>query len=158
MEGAGDGASGPIHSPSSLAIANGVLVVAYFGLAAQFFLLRFGRRGSGYFVLFLFLAWVVPLILGVITLVGQPGNSGPSQYLFALSPVVGLGLGSGVWMGVGNSLLGVEAAAITPSLLYTFVFNSLLEGAQRRVRRTVLATAARPNQPAEIRGQVEAAS
>ncbi|MGO9598595.1 MAG: hypothetical protein ACLP7Q_11450 [Isosphaeraceae bacterium] len=158
VEGAGDGASGPIYSPSSLGIANGVLVVVYFGLAAQFFLLRFGRRGSGYFVLFLFLAWVVPLILGVITLVGQPGNSGPSQFLFALSPVVGLSLGSGVWMGVGNSLLGVEAAAITPSLLFTFVFNSLLEGAQRRVQRTVLATAARPNPPPEIRGQAEAAS
>ena len=59
----------PIQASFPLAIANGVLVVAYFGLALQFFLLRFGRRGAGLLALFLFLAWVVPLILGSITLV-----------------------------------------------------------------------------------------
>ena len=49
-----------------LAIATGVLVVAYFGLALQYFLLRFGGRGRMYFALFLFLAWVVPLVAGTI--------------------------------------------------------------------------------------------
>ena len=36
----------PVREGYPLAIANGVLVVAYFGLALQFFLLRFGRRGT----------------------------------------------------------------------------------------------------------------
>ena len=44
-----------------LAIAAGVLVVAYFGLAHQYFALRFGGRCKIYFTLFLFLAWIVPL-------------------------------------------------------------------------------------------------
>jgi hypothetical protein len=158
LKGAGNGAFGPMHSAFPLSIANGVLVVAYFGLAAQFFLLRFGRRGISYFALFLFLAWVVPLIVGVITMFGQPGNSGPTQFLIALSPIAGLTLSSGLGMGAGNHLLGVKAAAITPSLLYTFVFSNLLTGARRRVQRTVLATAARSSQsqPAEPRRQMQA--
>jgi hypothetical protein len=150
VESSGDGTRGSIFVTYPLAIANGVLVVAYFGLAAQFFLLRFGRRGSSFLALFLFLAWIVPLILGVITMFDQSGEFAPSKFLFALSPVTGLTLSSGVAMGVGNQLLGVKAAAITPSLLYTFVFNSLLTGARRRVQRAVLATAARPSQPAAV--------
>ena len=57
-----------VSSPGNfpLAIAIGVLVVAYFGLAIQYFLLRFGRRGATYFALFLFLAWLVPLVAGTI--------------------------------------------------------------------------------------------
>ena len=35
--------------------------------------------------------------------------------------------------------MGVEAAAITPSLLYTFVFNNLVTVARRRVQKAVLA-------------------
>ena len=49
-----------------LAIAAGVLVVAYFGLAHQYFALRFGGRSRIYFGLFLFLAWLVPLVAGMI--------------------------------------------------------------------------------------------
>ena len=61
--GAGQAAASGVGSSSGnfpLAIAIGVLVVAYFGLAHQYFLLRFGRRGATYFALFLFLAWLVP--------------------------------------------------------------------------------------------------
>jgi hypothetical protein len=156
LRGDGNGALGPVHSAFPLAIANGVLVVAYFGLAAQYFLFRFGRRGSSYLALFLFLAWVVPLILGIIAMLGQPGDSGLAQIFLALSPVAGLSLGSGVLSSGQESLLGIQAAAITPSLLYTFVFNSLLDGARRRAGRAVLTAAARPNKPAEIRRQMQA--
>ena len=34
--------------------------------------------------------------------------------------------------------MAVEAAAITPSLLFTFVFNNLVTVARRRVQRAVL--------------------
>ena len=34
--------------------------------------------------------------------------------------------------------MAVEAAAITPSLLYTFVFNNLVTVARRRVQKAVL--------------------
>jgi hypothetical protein len=138
LGGPGAGSSGPVKDAYPLAIANGVLVVAYFGLAHQFFQLRFGKRGSNYLALFLFLIWGVPLVVGTISLFANFMNSGPSQILYALSPVAGLGLASGVGEGAGTSLMGVEAAAITPSLLYTFVFNGLVTAARRRVQKAVL--------------------
>ncbi len=122
-----------------LAIANGVLVVAYFGLAHQFFQLRFGRRGSNFMGLFLFLIWGVPLLLGTITLFANHMNSSMAQILYAFSPVAGLGLSTGVGDVSENSRMAVEAAAITPSLLYLFVFNNLVTIARRRVQKAVLA-------------------
>jgi hypothetical protein len=120
-----------------LAIANGVLVVGYFGLAHQFFLLRFGRRGGSFFALFLFLTWVVPLVIGTIILFSHFNNSGPSQTIYALSPLAGVGLATGI--GEGSYLFWIQAAAITPSLLYAFVFNGLVTAARRRVARAVAA-------------------
>ena len=138
LGGPAGGSSGPMREAFPLAIANGVLVVAYFGLAHQFFQLRFGRRGSNFLALFLFLIWGVPLVVGTITLFANFMNSGPSQVIYALSPVAGLGLATGGGESAGTSLMAVEAAAITPSLLYTFVFNNLVTAARRRVQRAVL--------------------
>jgi hypothetical protein len=138
----------PVREAYSLAIANGVLVVAYFGLAHQFFQLRFGRRGANLFALFLFLTWVVPLLAGTIILLANFGNSGPAQIIYALSPIVGIGLATGIGEGAGTSLLAVEAAAITPSLLYTFVFNGLVTAASRRVQRRVAAGIAKARETA----------
>ena len=119
----------PLREGYPLAIANGVLVVAYFGLAHQFFQIRFGRRGASIFALFLFLTWVVPLLVGTITLFANYMNPAPSQIVYALSPIAGLGLSAGG--GNTESLMAIEAAAITPSLLYTFVFNVLLGSARK---------------------------
>jgi hypothetical protein len=130
-----------------LAVANGVLIVAYFGLAHQFFQLRFGRRGASLFGLFLFLTWVVPLLVGCITLFSNFVDPLPSQVVFALSPIVGLGLSAGG--AHGENLMPVEAAAITPSLLYTFVFNGLVGAARRRVQRAVLAGIEKTKKDAE---------
>ncbi len=51
----------------TLAIAVGVLVVAYFGLAYQFFALVAPKRPGSVMFLFLFFAWIVPLLAGAIT-------------------------------------------------------------------------------------------
>ncbi len=144
----GAGISSPVKAAFPLAIANGVLVVAYFGMAHQFFQLRFGRRGSNYFALFLFLVWGVPLVVGTILLFANFMNSGPAQIIYALSPVAGLGLSTGLGGGAGASFMGVEAAAITPSLLYTFVFNNLVTAARRRVQKAVLVSIANTTQVA----------
>lgn len=146
------GGSGSSREAFPLAIANGVLVVAYFGLAHQFFQLRFGRRGSNFLALFLFVIWGVPLVVGTISLFANLMNSGPAQIICALSPVAGLGLATGV-ADPGTSLMGVEAAAITPSLLYTFVFNNLVTMARRRVQKAVLVGIEKTKQAA---GQVAA--
>jgi hypothetical protein len=53
-----------------LGVAMGVLVVGYFGLAMQYFFLAFGARGKMYFGLFLFLAWILPMVAGTIFMFG----------------------------------------------------------------------------------------
>ena len=63
----------PRRGSFPLALAAAVLTVAYFGLAFQFFLLRFAERGGMYFALFLFVAWLLPLVAGSI----QSMASGP---------------------------------------------------------------------------------
>jgi len=134
--------AGPVMSTFPLAIASGVLVVAYFGLALQFFLLRFGGRGMMYFGLFLFLAWILPMVAGTISLMASiPMNSNhPSQIVYSLSPVAGLGL-TAAGAPQANVARGIQAATITPALLFTFVFNSLLVAARRRVYKAFVTAA-----------------
>lgn len=117
-----------------LAIATGVLVVAYVGLAYQYCTIRFGRRGMTYFALFLFLAWLVPLVAGtVMAMASMRGDIGvPGAVLFGMTPISGIGM---VAAGTGEESLQIasQGSAITPALLFTFVFNSLLISARRRV-------------------------
>ncbi|AMV36773.1 hypothetical protein [Planctomyces sp. SH-PL62] len=125
----------PTRGGFPLAVANGVLVVAYFGLACQYFLIRFGRRASNYFGLFLFVAWVLPLILGVITIVSignvMNGDARPAM-IFSATPLVGIIAASGAFENDAGS--GPATVAITLSLLFTFVFNMLYTKAVRRAR------------------------
>jgi hypothetical protein len=135
-----------------LALATGVLVVAYFGLALQFFLLRFAGRGRMYFALFLFLVWLLPLVGGMIQVlaVGGPGGSGEraqaGYYFFSISPLAGIAMTAAI--GDEAYRYEIQAAAITPALLFTFVFNSLLITARRRVLKAVLIAAAKTKEPA----------
>ncbi len=122
----------------SLATATAVLVVGYLGLALQFFMLQFGRRGPTYFTLFVFFAWLLPLIAGAIlassSTVNRPG--GASVLILNLSPVVGIG-----FLAIPSSdyapsfVRGAQACAFTPAALFLFVFGSLLTMAQRGANR-----------------------
>jgi hypothetical protein len=124
-----------------LALAAAVLTVAYFGLAVQYFQLRFARRGPMYFGLFLFIIWILPLLAGAIqAMASGPGRSGEtSAPIFALSPIAGIGMTAAI----GDQALAysVQGATLTPILLFTFVFNYLLVDARRRVMRSVFAAA-----------------
>jgi hypothetical protein len=127
-----------------MGIAMSVLVVAYFGLAMQFFALQFAARGKMYFGLFLFLAWVLPMIAGTIFMfASMPRDaSKPGQIIYSLSPIAGIAMSA--ISGNGNEpsfTKWVQGAAITPSLFYTFIFNSLLTGARRRLHKSFLARA-----------------
>jgi hypothetical protein len=133
-----------------LAIAIGVLVVAYFGLAHQYFLLNFGGRGKTYFALFLFLAWLLPLVSGTILAMssGSGNVDARSQVVYSLSPIPGIGMVAAP----GSQGKSVQGAAITPPLLFTFVFNSLLTSARRRAYKhflTATGTNGRDDPPAE---------
>ena len=59
-------------------------------------------------------------------------DSGPSQIIYALAPLRGSPCPRVPGGTPRLSLMAVEAAAITPSLLYTFVFNNLVTVARRR--------------------------
>ncbi len=128
-----------------LAIAIGVLVVAYFGMALQYFLIRFGRRGVTYFALFLFLAWLVPLVTGtVLAMASMRGDVGAeSQILFSLSPIPGIGMVASATDLTSRAV--IQGPAVTPALLFTFVFNSLLISARRRAYKAFLSSTGQTN-------------
>jgi hypothetical protein len=138
-------ASSSVAASLPLAIALGVLVVAYFGLAHQYFSLQFGGRSKIYFTLFLFIAWLMPLVAGVIAAMASLSSTsnagGGSSILFSLSPVAGIGTSAAVGRAERNSM-AMQAAAIMPALLFTFVFNTLLVTARRLAYRRFLASAA----------------
>ncbi|OJW12356.1 MAG: hypothetical protein BGO49_21100 [Planctomycetales bacterium 71-10] len=121
--------------PHSVAYAT--IVAAYFGLGLQYFLLRFGRRSANFFGLFLFVAWVLPLILGVVTIlaVGPPGNDPRPPLIFSATPIVGIAATSDVFEDAAGP--GPALVAFTLALLFAFVFNTLYIKAVRRVRHAV---------------------
>ncbi len=137
----------------SLPIAIGVLVVAYFGLALQYFQLRFGKRGTTFFALFLFAAWLLPLVCGAISLASvsrswAPGSSLDvwSPALAALSPIFGIAVSAGA--GVGGETSGhqaVKAAALFPALSLALLFNNLVTSIRRKIEKEL-----HPEQPSEI--------
>ena len=132
-------ASQPNMGSFPLAIAAGVLVVAYFGLAHQYFVLRFGGHGKMYLMLFLFLAWILPLVAGTIVLLGSISSSSQgekaTQVIISLSPLAGITL-TAFGDDPAPPFEGIRAAVITPALLYTFIFHSLLVSARRRVYKS----------------------
>jgi len=124
----------------SLPIAIGVFVVAYFGLALQYFQLRFGKRGTTFLALFLFAAWVLPLVVGMIAVAGGGAGPGSAQavvgaVLASLSPVAGIALSAGL----ANMLphQAIQAAALMPAIAFAFLFNNLVVRARRRIDREV---------------------
>ena len=124
-----------------LAIAVSVLVVAYFSLAHQYFLLNFGARGKTYFALFLFLAWLVPLVGGTVLAMSTNNGDGgaESQVVFSLSPVPGIGMVAAPAR-AGLYPMAVQGPAISLPLLFLFVFNNLLVSARRRAYKTFQAS------------------
>ncbi len=124
-----------------LATAMGVLVVGYFGLALQFFLLRFAGAGRMYFSLFLFFAWLVPLVAGAIVAIATAPmverDGKPSAHEF--EPCGGDRHDRSA-LGRRNMVAATvrQAAAITPALLFAFLFNSLLIAAHRRASPAIL--------------------
>ncbi len=145
------GANAPTALPAGavrnypLGVALAVLVVAYFGLGMQYFFLRFGARGKMYFGLFLFLAWLLPLVAGTIFMFASipRETSRVGQVIYSLSPIAGIAMSS---IDADQPVLtkAIQGGAITPALAYAFIFNSLLIGARRRAHREFVARAELP--------------
>ena len=126
----------------SLPIAVGVLVVAYFGLASQFFRLRFGKFGKTFFALFLFAAWLLPLAIGAISAAAvaqrRTPDSGPDVWSLAitsLSPIFGIAVSSGA--ASGESIGVARACALVPALVFALLFNNLVTTTRRRIEKAI---------------------
>ena len=85
-------------------------------------------------------------ILMMASMSRSPDTEKASAVLFSLSPVAGLGA-IAVLDPAEPSSTAVRAAAITPALLFTFVFNSLLISARRRAYKEFLAAAGAAGKP-----------
>jgi hypothetical protein len=117
-------------------IAVGLLTVAYVGLGLQYFSLRTRSSGIVLMAFFLFMVWLVPLLVGAI--VGISGtNETRDIAIFALSPVPGIALSSGLGKLAGADT--IQLAALAPPITFAFLFNYLLVVTQRKIDRRLRA-------------------
>ncbi len=131
----------------SLPIAIGVFVVAYFGLALQYFQIRFGKRASIFMALFLFAAWILPLLVGSIAAAGAARSGGSAvvgEILASLSPIAGIALSAGFANTATDAHQAVQAAALVPAIVFAFLFNNLVVSARRRIDAEVHPVASGP--------------
>jgi len=133
----------PLQPSYSLPIAIGVLVLAYYGLALQYFQLRFGKHGATFTALFLLVVWLLPLGLGAIGAASYSQTRTPdsppdfwSPTIASLSPIFGITVSSSI----GNvpSLDRARFAAIMPALIFALLFNNLVTSIRRRIEKEVV--------------------
>jgi hypothetical protein len=118
----------------SQTIAVGVFVVAYVGLGLQFFQFRLAKSGSAVMAMFLFLAWLVPLLLGSISF-GVGTNQELYRAVLCATPITGIAMSSG--MIEGTEPQAYKLIALAPAVFFAFLFNYLLVATQRRIDLTV---------------------
>ncbi len=132
-----------------LTIAIGTLVVAYVGLALQYFMLVFPKRGKVILALFLFLTWMVPVVLGVIAGVsGGQGGERLGVILSSLSPLVGIAMSAVMPPDVSALEVGqmtIQSCALIPALTFAFLFNMLITGTTRRAVAEIRAAEGDPS-------------
>ena len=111
----------------------GVLAVLAIGFASQYFALAFGKRAKSFFVLFIFFAWAVPIIIGAIV---RSSGVEEALYLIALSPIVGIVTAGGInFPGIDHNVLTI--ASIAPSALCSVCFFALALGEERQLRHRI---------------------
>src|SRR5262249_40187313 len=116
------------------ALLVGVLTVTSYGYASQYLALAFGRRSRSFFVIFIFFAWIVPIIIGMIALAARIEEGG---YVLAISPIVGIAFGG--LLGIGNvNEVAMKVAAIAPGAICTIMFFVLLINEERKLLGEVI--------------------
>jgi hypothetical protein len=119
-----------------------VLVVAYFGNARQYFELAFGKRGMPYFLLFLFLAWVLPVIVGSILAMTRWGEDAALPIL-SVSPLVGITTAAGI-EDFRGAVQASRSTNLPFSATFTILFGLLAVQARRRAEASVRNPASAP--------------
>ncbi len=136
---------GPSAYSQTIAIA--VLTIAYVGLGLQAAQLFMRKHGQTLFILFLFFAWLVPVIIGAG--LGAAGYEDGAVIALASSPITGIVFSTGL-MGDnprGFSIQTARIASLVPAVGFTFLFQSLLELIQRRIDRAVRGSSPRIPDP-----------
>jgi hypothetical protein len=113
--------------------AAAMLVVAYFGFARQYFDVNFGRRGQPFFLLFLFVVWLMPLIVGsILALTGAEEGALP---VFSLTPLVGIGASAVTTRGGFDD--EIQISVLLSSLTFAVIFAALSIASLRRAWRAI---------------------
>jgi hypothetical protein len=120
----------------------GVLTVASFGLAYQYFSLRTRRLGPTLMAVFLFVTWLVPLLAASIIGMGATGDSALALKVLALSPLAGVTMSSG--LGEIPAADAIQLAALAPAVTFAFLFKYLLVVQQRKIDRALREKDGRP--------------
>jgi hypothetical protein len=115
------------------ALLVGVLTVLTYGLSSQYFAVAFGRTSRSYFTLFIFFAWIVPVIVGIIALSADIEGGG---YVLGISPVVGIAFAGAFGLPQINEL-AVKIASITPGAICAIMFLALLINEERKLHHDV---------------------
>jgi hypothetical protein len=94
----------------------GVATIMCFGCAKQYFVLRFRKAGLTYFGLFLFLAWIMPVVVGLLLEASRDAFVSKASHLpqtiTALSPAVGI-----AYAGQPNTMAETIASLVVATLL-----------------------------------------
>lgn len=82
-----------------------ISVIIYFGSAAQFFALKYGRKSRAMLFLFLFFFWLMPLIVSALAAWTFGGQT--AEMIASLSPIYGIGAGSVLGLVPAVALAGI---------------------------------------------------
>jgi hypothetical protein len=116
-----------------------VLTVAQFGLGRQYFELAFGRKAQPLFLLYLFLVWLVPLLVGALLGMAGGGNQ-LTPAVMSISPVAGIATAAfpGIMLRQGMVQGEIDLSqlvALVSAAGLTILFGFLASGAERELRR-----------------------
>lgn len=130
-----------LEQACSRPIAIAVLCVAYVGLGLQYFMMRARRSGMTLMGLFLFLAWLVPLLAAAILGVTS-GEGKVAAVVAALSPFFGIAMSTNLYRPENADM--IQLSALAPPITFAMVFNYLLVVVQRKLDRMVHAKIPKP--------------
>gem|GEM_PF-5419353 len=117
-----------------------VLVLIEFGLALQYFRLRLGKNAGGAMLLFIFVMWILPIIVGIMIFSTGVASIQESTGFIAMSvsPFPGVLFGSGVIDQSEIDFRSCQLAALLPTLTAVFVINMMISNLQKRIDRRIV--------------------
>jgi hypothetical protein len=114
----------------------GCLSLLTYGFASQYFAISFGNRAKSFFVLFIFFAWIVPIIIGMLARASQIREG---DYFLALSPIIGVLAAGDADFAIGLDQTVVIVASVGPVSICAVLFFFMLIAEERRLRDKVVA-------------------